>query len=406
MGLNLAQIDRLLNDWKQKVDTINQNLLDLDDLPAYQRIVGMGNPPTNLTGITQQRVSEALTLVDRLFEDLALLTQTIDRAKQLRNQLPSLFISDESLQEIYQLLTSASIQLPSIQTPLAQRDLLTAYQQLQSISPGDLLARMSRIFTIARDTLGAVENAWTELEGKLIIDSQALIDLQQLAQQLQVAVTPTLIAAQTNFAHLQAQIDRDPLGVDLALTQDLAPLINRTRQELATLGNQRQWLQTGFVAAQQRLEQLKQLERDAIAAYTESQAKIIHDLPTPPPLPAADSIELEQWLARLAAKYQVGTISSIQVGLTNWLNQISVRTLAAQSALAANRLPLDTRQELRGRLDALTAKALAKGKAEDPILADLAIQAHQVLYTSPTALARGKDLVERYQQYLDRQLAC
>jgi hypothetical protein len=406
MGLNLAQIDRLLNEWKHKVDTVNQNLLDLYDLPAYQRVTGTGNPPANLTGITQQRVSEALTAVDRLFEDLELLTQTIDRASKLRQQLPSLFISDESLQEIYQLLTGNSIQLPSIETPLSQRSLLTSHQQLQAISPTELLTRMGQAFTIARDVFTTVENAWTELEGKLITDSQALIDLQQLAQQLQVAVTPTLITAQTNFANLQTQIDRDPLGVDLALTQDLAPLINHTRQELTTLGNQRQWLQTGFIAAQQRLAQLQQLERDAIAAYTESQAKIIHNLPTAPPLPAADLLELEQWLARLAAKYQAGTIASIQVGLTNWLNKIAAYTVVAQATLTTNRLPLDTRQELRGRLDALTAKALAKGKSEDPILADLAIQARQVLYTSPTALALGQDLVERYQQYLDRQLAC
>ncbi len=406
MGLNLAQIDRLLSDWKQKVDTVNQNLLDLSDLSAYQRVAGTGNPPANLTGITQQRVGEALTLVDRLFEDLALLTDTIDRAKRLRQQLPSLFISDESLQEIQQLLVGKSIQLSSSQTPLAQRDLLTTDRQLQSISPPDLLTRMSQNFTIARDTFVAVEQAWTELEGKLILYSQALIDLQQLARQLQIAVSPTLVAAHTNFTNLQLQIDRDPLGVDLASTQDLDPLINRTRQELATLGNQRQWLQTGFVTAKQRLAQLKQLQLDSIAATTESQAKIIHDFPIFPPLPAADIMEIEQWLVRLKAKYQAGTISSIQVGLTNWLNRVAAYTLTAQSALTANRLPLDTRQELRGRLDALTAKALAKGKAEDPILADLAIRARQVLYTNPTALELGTNLVERYQQCLDRQLAC
>ncbi len=406
MGLNLAEIDRLLNEWKQKVDTANQNLLDLYDLSFYQRISGTGNPPVNLTGITQQRVGEALTLVDRLFEDLELLNHTIDRAKRLRKQLPSLFISDESLQEIHQLLTGDSIQLPMIQTPLAQRDLLTANQQLQSISLDRLLARMIQAFTVARDTFVMVESTGTELQAKLTVDRQALIELQQLAQQLQVSISPTLVAAQTNFTNLQSQIDRDPLGVNLPSTQDITLLINRTRQELATLVNQRQWLQTGFVTAWQRLAQLKQLERDSIAAYTESQAKIIHNLPIFPPLPAEDTIELEQWLVRLEAKYRAGTISSIQVGLTNWLSKIAAYTVAAESALIANRLPLDTRQELRGRLDALIAKALAKGKAEDPSLADLATQARQILYSSPTALETGINLVERYQQYLERQLAC
>jgi hypothetical protein len=175
MGLNLAQIDRLLNDWKSKVDAASQNLLDLYDLPAYQRVTGTGNPPTSLSGITQQRISAALTAIDSLFDDLQLLTNLLDRAKQLRQQLPSLFISDESLQEIDRLLTGNSIQLPNIQTPLAQRDLLSPTQQLQAISPAELLERMMCAFTIARDTFVAVNTAWSELESKLIANHQALI---------------------------------------------------------------------------------------------------------------------------------------------------------------------------------------------------------------------------------------
>ena len=91
----------------------------------------------------------------------------------------------------------------------------------------------------------------------------------------------------------------------------------------------------------------------------------------------------------------------MRVGLTNWLDRVQRDLITARSALVANRLPLDTRQELRGRLDALTAKALAKGKAEDPILADLAIRSRQVLYTSPTDLNLATSLVKSYEQQLN-----
>jgi hypothetical protein len=406
MGLNLAQVDRLLNDWKYKVDAASQNLLDLDDLPAYQRVTGTGNPPSSLTGITQQRIGEALTAIDQLFDDLQLLTNLLDRVKQLRQQLPSLFISDESLQEIYHLLTGNSIQLPSIQTPLSQRNLLSPNQQLQAISPAELLDRMTCMFTIARDAFVAVNTAWIELESKLIANHQSLIDLYQLAHQLQVPIPPTLITAQTNFTNLQIQIDRDPLGINQTFDRDLTPLINNTRHELETLSQQCQQLQTKLVTARQQLEHLRQLERDSIVAYTESQTKVSHDLPLIAPLPAAELTAMEQWLERLVAKFESGTIAPIHVGLTNWTNKIQAYTTAARSALAANRLPLDTRQELRGRLDALSAKALAKGKTEDPILVDLAIQARQALYTSPTALDLAMDLVKSYEQRLNQQLAC
>ena len=407
MGLNLAQIDRLLNDWKSKVDAASQNLLDLDDLPVYQRVTGTSNPPTSLSGITQQRISAALTAIDSLFDDLQLLTNLLDRAKQLRQQLPSLFISEESLQEIYQLLTGNSIQLPNLHTPLAQRDLLSPTQQLQAISPAELLARMMCAFTIARDTFVAVNTAWSELESKLITNHQALIDLKQLAQKLQVPIPRSLIAAQTNFTNLQIQIDRDPLAVNQRFDRELIPLINNTRHELETLSQQYQQLQPKLIAARQQLAQLQQLERESIAAYTESQAKFSHNsLSLIMPLAPEELTAMAQWLERLMAKFEAGTIAPVDVGLTNWTNKIQTYTTAARAALVANRLPLDTRQELRGRLDALSAKALAKGKVEDAILADLAIRARQVLYTSPTALDLAMNLVESYEQRLNQQLAC
>jgi predicted nucleic acid-binding Zn-ribbon protein len=406
MGLNLAQIDRLLNEWKSKVDAVSQNLLDLYDLPAYQRVTGSANPLSSLTGITQQRIGEALTAIDSLFNDLQLLTNLLDRAKQLRKKIPSLFINDESLQEIYQLLTGNSIQLPNIYVPLAQRDLLSPIQQLQAISPAELLDRMMSDFTIARDAFVDVNIAWIELESKLIANHQSLIELQQLAQKLLVPIPPALITAQTNFTNLQHQIDRDPLGVNQTFTQDLTPLINNIRHELATISQQYQQLQTKLVTARQQLAQLQQLEQDSIAAYTESQAKFSHSLSLIAPLPPEELAEMAQWLERLIAKFELGTIAPVHVGLTNWTNKIQAYTTTARFALAANRLPLNTRQELRGRLDALSAKALAKGMAEDPILADLVVQARQVLYTSPTALDLAIDLVKQYEQRLNQQLAC
>ena len=406
MGLNLAQVDLLLTEWKHKVNTANQNLLDLSDLPAYQRVTGTGNPPANLTGITQQRVSEALTEIDRLFEDMELLTATIDRAKRLRQQLPSLFISDESLQEIHQILTGKSIQLPMIQTPLAKRDLISSSQQLQAISPTEVLDSMMSAFTVARDTVVSVDDAWTELESQLITNHQSLIDLQQLAQRLQVSVSPALTLAQANFANLQTQIDRDPLGVSHTFNRDLAPLINHTRHELEALSKQSQWLQTEFVTARQKLEKLRELNQAAMSAQVESQIRIKHNLPMFPQLPPQDLSEISQWLGRLEISFQAGTISAVQVGLTNWLNKMEAYTHTAQSALTANRRPIDLRDELRGRLDALTAKALAKGKAEDPVLADLAIRSREVLYSSPTALNLATELVRNYEQRLNQQLAC
>jgi DNA-binding transcriptional MerR regulator len=406
MGLTLAQIDRLLMDWQQKSDAANRNLLELYDLPAYQRLSGVGNPPSNVTGTTQQQASTALTAIERLFEYLELFNRQIDRACRLRKELPSLFISDSQLQEIEQLLTGLSIELPEAQTPLAQRNLVGLDRQTRLVSLEDLLNRMMVAFAIARDTFVAVEMAWTELESTLIVTHRSLAELQQLVRDLQVDIPPSLATAQANFTDLQLQIDRDPLGLNLAFTQDLTPLINYARCELEALAQLRQQLPADFAAAPQLLQHLRQLHRDSIAAYTESQSKISHSLPTFSPLPNEEIAELERWLERLQAKFAAGTIAAVRVGLTNWMQKVQAYTVVVTKALTANRLPLDIRQELRGRLDALAAKALARGKAEDPILMDLAERAHAVLYSSPTDLNLAIDLVGQYERCLNRSLTC
>jgi hypothetical protein len=406
MGLTLAQIDRMLTDWQRKADIANQNLLDLSDLPAYQRLSGMGNPPSNVTGITQQQASMALTAIDRLFEDSEIFNQQIERAKKMRRELPALFINDSQLREIEHIFMGMSIELPSIQTPLADRDLLSVNQQVRSISLAMLLDKMMLAFAIARDTFVAVDSAWTELESKLITIYQSWIELQKLVQQLQISPPSSLITIQTNFTNLQLEIDRDPLGINRTLIQDLIPLIDTARSELTTLDRQRQQLQSDLEIANRDLQQLNRLNRDAIAAYTDSQSKISHSLQLISPLPVEEIAELEQWLARLVAKFGSGTISAVRVGLTNWQHKVRAYLSVVESALAANRLPLDNRQELRGRLDALAAKALAKGKAEDPVLTALCIQARELLYASPTDLNLAIDLVREYERCLNQRLAC
>jgi flagellar motor switch/type III secretory pathway protein FliN len=406
MDVTLAQVDIVLAEWRQKVDAANQNLLELYDLPAYQRVSGMGNPPTGLMGTSQQRVGEALTAIERLFEDLELLNQTIDRARKLRQELPSLFISQDRLQEIYQLLTGASIQLQSIHTPLAQRDLLTPNLQVRSISATDLLERMMYAFRVAADTLGAVDLAWTRLESQLVTSQQELTALQQLAQRLQVPVSAALGAAQANFSKLQLEIDRDPLGVELTVDRELKPLLSATRRELESLAQQRQQLQSDLATAKRQLQELRQLNQDAIAAASESQAKIKHDLPLGTIVPDAEIVAMEQWLVRLLATFEAGKFVPASVGLANWVQKICEYLSAARATLAANQLPLATRLELRGRVDALGAKALAKGKAEDPVLADLAIRARQGLYSSPTDLTEAIDLVKQYELRLNQLLTC
>jgi hypothetical protein len=64
--------------------------------------------------------------------------------------------------------------------------------------------------------------------------------------------------------------------------------------------------------------------------------------------------------------------------------------------LDANRLPLRRRQELRGLLSSLQAKAEALGVAEDAGLVDIGGRAKAILYTAQTDLDEAELLVRAY----------
>jgi hypothetical protein len=64
---------------------------------------------------------------------------------------------------------------------------------------------------------------------------------------------------------------------------------------------------------------------------------------------------------------------------------------------------LARRRELRGRLDAYRAKAIATGRAEDLALDELYQSAASVLYQAPCDLEEAERSVAAYQNYLVRR---
>ena len=146
--ITIEQIDQLLTDWKRKVNLVSQNLIDLQDLPTYQRLAGApGVSKTPLTGITATQVTPALEAINDLFQQFDLLIKPIEQANALRKQV-SRFLRSEMLQEIETLLTGASIQLSVVQTPFAHRDLLTAAETTTTIAPAQLLSVMTQRVSI------------------------------------------------------------------------------------------------------------------------------------------------------------------------------------------------------------------------------------------------------------------
>ena len=204
--MTLEQIDQLAADWKAKVNFVSQNLIDLHGCTTYQRLAGQDRTPkTPLKGITQSLVTPALEAMNELFQHFKLLLNTLNRAAKLRKQIPRFLASEQKIQEIEQILIKPSIQLSSVQTPLAHRGLLTPGETANAIAPEKLLMVMKNAFQVAKDRVLAVDEAWLRLEPTLAAEVQS-ISLQKLANSLGQGRFSELVTARNAIAKVKEGI--------------------------------------------------------------------------------------------------------------------------------------------------------------------------------------------------------
>src|SRR5262249_30886970 len=95
-----------------------------------------------------------------------------------------------------------------------------------------------------------------------------------------------------------------------------------------------------------------------------------------------------------------GMVRPVSIGLQNWNSAASECVSAIQKVHAASAGPLELRKELRGRLNALKAKAQAYRVEEDVNLRALAAEAERLLYSRPTPIDQADAAVASYQSYL------
>jgi hypothetical protein len=396
-----ADIDQSLALWENRLSSAAHNLFDLQADPTYQCLTGTGGAPrTQLSGITQSRVAPALENIGTLFQCFDLLRGTIDRAVQLRRDLPALFGAEQKCREIEQLLLGKSVRIPVDQIPIAQRGLLSGADGQGCISPDGLLNSMVKAFENARDGVMAVDKAWRDLSVTLGDASRRIAALR--SQDLDDSERRELEGVEHALSLRRAQVESDPLGTSLDVDSVLRPVLDRLTTAAAERAQLRTDTANGLLNAHDQLRRLSDLQRDAAAAWTEAQEKISGvDLPCPPPESKIEA--LKDWLDRLQQKFNAGMVRPVSIGFENWNSAAQACVSDWERIRGANSAPLELRRELRGRINALKAKAQAYGLEEDGDLRVLASQAETLLYNRPTPIDRARDAVGRYQTLLNER---
>jgi hypothetical protein len=391
--MTLQRIDAELEAWDGRLAAIADNLLWLQSDSTYLSLKGAGSQ-AQAAGKTAQCAEQALGAVPSIFDRFNLLHSTINRAKKLREALPAIFGSEQKAAEIERLLYGRSIQLPAA-VGSGQRSLLSGARGSDCVAPAELLDAMVKAFAAARDAVLAVEHAWRDLaEG--IDQAETVVQRcrQQAAEpdcQLSPEIRSALGAIEGKLRAIRACVASDPLGALDTLKQDVEPALAhfaRTAEAAAKIKDE-------LLQAHAQFDELTALHRESLAMVAEAQGSIA-DPELAPPVAEERLERLRDWLDQLDHRQREGGPAALESGMKHWRGRADECVAEERRAIAANRGQLDLRRELRGRLDALKAKARARGVVEHAEIAQLAEQARQLLAVRPTDLKKAAETVAAY----------
>jgi hypothetical protein len=392
--MSLQEIDSTLQRLRGAAEAIGANLLEVELDPNRALL-----DSSTLEGESATRWSEASTTLAQLWQWHALLEQLLDRAVGLRGARPRL--PAKRMEELRELLEGASIELSSEQVPLEQRDLLGGAQAALRCTPDELLERSSAAFDQAKTVLAAAGNAWDALLPSLHAARATLQASAELGRALGESEPPDLDRARERLFELTENLSKDPLSVSSAEVEELERSLQAVRDDLEGLDRLRRELGALLVEARKSLEELRRVAREGREAHEQALVKI-----AAPAICGPLSLDgaLESQLEDVEKVARDGAWREARTALEQWTARVRSLLEQARRIACENRAPIQTRNELRGLLDACQAKATRLGLIEDPRLSGMFEQAHDSLYTAPTDLAKATELVHRYRHALGQSV--
>jgi hypothetical protein len=402
-GANDNTIVSAIAAWQDRLALVSRNLAEINEFPALARVKArMRASPPFYAGETASRIADALVALDELWKDYLLLNVLLDEVEALRKQ-SSLFHDNEDA--IDELLHGRSLALPAVHVPLAERGLLTSAERSDKMTPDELLAAMHALFALAKDTIVEVDAAETQLRPRIDALSATARELSSRADALGLDAAEMASIA-TSVEPLGTALTADPLGAGRRLAEAEAAFANwRTRLESAE--REREALEAAFSAAAAALDELRRLNREAQIAQDSSASKITGPLALRRPIEAPVIAQLGAWRDALDVARKRSDWPAAKSGLDKWMAACASHQEEERRTIAANTAPLEARDELRGRLKALRAKAsahAARGTTFDAAVARLGHEIEDVLYSRPADLKKAAALLAAYDAAINRDI--
>jgi hypothetical protein len=391
LKIKLERYDRLLG-------IAMSNLMELDaKVLAYQAIFSDKKWIT-LEGVTKARVEPALKDFRDLWVHIRLLEAKVLEAK-------TLFQKDKRgarTNEIAAMLDGPSIELPTEAVPLRERALVTAGAGQDRIAPADLLRLLTQAFEKVRDFSCQIQDIWDKFDPRIEAMQKEAVRLRDVAQAIGVPVPAVFAQLEAKIASCEKQLKTDPYGANADLEGDIDPLMRQVTTFIEEAERHKATFGDRVTRAGEQLKQVRFLRGQVSETFAEATAKVKN----PTGLIAADDeTAVEDFLERLEVIKQFDHEGQWKVAaraIDLWLEQIADYETELKRRLAANRIPLALRDDLRSELGAYQSKAISLRLIEDEGLSRIARQAKDILYSRPSDLVRARQLVTAYEAMLNQ----
>lgn len=284
-------------------------------------------------------------------------------------------------------------------------------EQMEAAQARGDRAALDRLVRDARPLLKALEadaerastlisqlgTAWRNAVPRLDALRARLASATATAEGLGMPGDPELAAARTVVDDATAQAAADPLGAEI---DDADRLVEQVEHRLSELARTRAGIGGDLDAAAKRLDEIAGLLVAGAGARAAAEDRIVDPgglvAPIDPSELDAGDRALRPWLARIRSQAGAGAWPAAAKGLEQWREEAEALHARATAVAAANRAPLERRNDLRGLLDAYRAKAAAQGLAEDPALTARYRSAREALYAYRCDVRRAETLVRDY----------
>jgi hypothetical protein len=395
-----SALSQQLDQWKTRLNTVTNNLMDLYGAESTKAIRARLNDPVNgFSGVTKAKAARAIEMLDDLVDLYTRLAHVVDEASDLMSLRKGSVLRNNE-ERAKELLYGQSIVMQTQHVAVSNRGLLDDGNREVRATPSEVLAYMEQSFAEARDAVTAVADAIAHVQPRLTALGQEITTLDSWARTLGMARP----AALADTSQPIARVASDPLGCAPEVDR-IDDAVARWRTELQAVDADHKAVLASLDRGKAALAELRDLVARSRAAFAEARVKLADPAGLAPPTGDEDKdVEaLDAWLRTLEQNAAAGRFAAVKVGMTKWERTCSDRLDEARASYARNSAGLDERADLRGRFRALCAKADAlrsRGVTLGETAETASRQGKSVLDAIPFDLRAARRVVEAFEAAL------